>query len=99
MDQLIARLMDAFSVGYMFCVIAGSYMVIRFIDHCNGTRKVPTWQKRCVTCVIGALFFVVFREYTEESFESLLTSFFASLFVYDSAIKWLLKKLNSGYKC
>lgn len=99
MDQLIARLMDVFSVGYMFCVIAGSYMVIRFIDHCNGTRKVPTRQKRCVTCVVGALFFVVFREYTEESFESLLTSFFASLFVYDNAIKWLLKKLNSGYKC
>lgn len=99
MDQLIARLMDVFSVGYMFCVIAGSYMVIRFIDQCNGTRKVPTWQKRCVTCVVGALFFVVFREYAEESFESLLTSFFASLFVYDGAIKWLLKKLNSGYKC
>lgn len=98
METLLAKLLDIFSVGYMFCVIAASYFTIKVVDHLNGPRKVPTWVKRAVTFICGALFFWVFREFTKETFESLITSFFAALFVYDGAIKWILKKLNADYK-
>lgn len=98
METLLAKLLDIFSVGYMFCVIVASYLVIKGIDYLNGDRKVPTWAKRVVTFACGVLFFWVFREFTEETFESLITSFFAALFVYDGAIKYILKKLNADYK-
>ena len=42
METLLAKLLDIFSVGYMFCVITASYFTIKVVDHLNGPRKVPT---------------------------------------------------------
>lgn len=98
MDALIEKIFEVFSLEYMFSVIVASYLVIKLMDSLNGDKSVPTWLKRLVTCVIGTLLFVVFKKYTEVTVQCLTASFFSAIFVYDTAIKAILKKLNIDYK-
>ena len=98
MEPLFTKLLELFSVGYMFSVIVASYLVIKLVDAVNGNKVVPSWAKCLVTCIMGIILFVVFYLFTEETLESLITSFFAAVFVYDKAIKLLIEKFNMGYR-
>lgn len=98
MEPLFTKLLELFSVGYMFSVIVASYLVIKLVDAVNGNKVVPSWAKCLVTCIMGIILFVVFYLFTEETLECLITSFFAAVFVYDKAIKLLIEKFNMGYR-
>lgn len=98
MDTISTRIFEALSLDYMFSVILASYLVIKSIDALNGERSIPSWVKRMVTCVVGAVLFVIYREFTDVDLQCLITSFFSAVFVYDTAIKVLIEKLNAGYK-
>lgn len=98
MELLLDKLINIFSTEYMFSVIIASYFVIKIVDAFNGDDIVPSWAKRIITCVVGSLFFVLFKVFTDETFECLVSSFFAAVFVYDSAIKTIVKKFRIGYK-
>lgn len=98
MDGLFIRLFDIFSLEYMFSVIIATYFLIKLIDILNVEATVPTWQKRLVTFAVGTAAFVIFRKFTDIPTDSLIASYFAALFVYDTAIKFLIKKFNVDYK-
>ena len=98
MDMLFAKLFETFSVEYMFSVIMASYLVIKLIDALNGPKAVPTWMKRTVTFVIGVILFWVFKLYTDTSVQCLIASYFSAVFVYDTAIKFIIKKFDLDYK-
>lgn len=98
MDALFTKLLDMFSLEYMFSVIIGTYMVIKVVDFLNGDKIVPSWAKCLITFLVGAVVLVLFYIYTDETFECLVSSFFASLFTYDKAIKILVNKLDIGYR-
>lgn len=98
METLFARLFEIFSVEYMFTVIMASYLFIKLVDALNGPKAVPTWLKRTITFVIGAVSFFVFKEYTDITVQCLIASYFAAVFVYDTAIKFIIKKFNLDYK-
>ena len=98
METFIIRLLEVFSLEYMASVILASYFIIKVIDWVNGDKVVPTWGKRTVTFVIGAMLFGVFFLYTDTAHEQLIASFFAALFLYDAAIKELLKRFNIEYR-
>lgn len=98
MEILIERIFGIFSLEYMFSVIVASYFVIKLVDALNGERIVPTWLKRLVTCLVGAVLFVVFAEFTDVTIQCLTASFFSAVFVYDMAIKVIIKKFNIDYK-
>lgn len=98
MEGLFSKLFSIFSIEYMFVVILASYLLIKLIDYINGVKDVPTWQKRVVTFVVGVIAFVVFYFMGNTSFECLIASYFAALFVYDTAVKFLLDKLGIEYK-
>lgn len=98
METLFARLFEIFSLEYMFSVIMASYFVIKLVDFLNGEKIVPTWMKRTITFVVGAISFFVFRAYTDVSVQCLIASYFAAVFVYDTAIKCLIKKFDLDYK-
>jgi len=87
-----------FSYEYMLSVIAASYFILKVIDVLNKERELKTWHKQAVTFLVGLILFILFRLYTEIPMETLLVSYFASLFVYDVAIKFILKKLKINYK-
>lgn len=98
MEVLIEKIFDIFSLEYMFSVIVASYLVIKFVDTINGERVVPTWLKRLITCLVGAVFFVVFAKFTDVTIQCLMASFFSAVFVYDTAIKVIIKKFNIDYR-
>lgn len=98
MEVLIEKIFDIFSLEYMFSVIVASYLVIKLVDALNGERVVPTWLKRLITCLVGAVFFVVFAKFTDVTIQCLMASFFSAVFVYDTAIKVIIKKFNIDYR-
>lgn len=98
MENLFTKIFEVFSLEYVFSVIVASYLVLKLIDAINGDKVVPTWLKRTITCVVGTILFGVFLEFAGATVQSLVASFFAAVFVYDVAIKALLKKFNIDYK-
>lgn len=98
MDELFARIFSIFSIEYMFTVIMASYLTIKVVDFFNGSRIVPAWLKRTITFIVGIGAFFVFKTFTDVSVQCLIASFFAALFVYDSAIKFIIKKFKIDYR-
>lgn len=98
MGTLFERLFEVFSLEYMFSVIIASYLFIKLMDTLNKERAVPTWLKRGITFLVGAILFVVFLKFTDVTVQCLIASFFSAIFVYDTAIKVLIKKFNIDYK-
>lgn len=98
METLVEKMFETFSLEYMFSTIICAYLILKLVDNFNGSKVVPTWLKRVITCEIGAVLFVVFARFTDTTTQCLITSFFAAIFVYDTAIKTILKKLNIDYR-
>lgn len=98
MEPIFERILSVFSFEYMLSVIIASYFVIKVIDSFNGDKAVPNRTKKLITFGVGAISFWVFRTFTEIAFETLISSYFAAVFFYDAAIKYLIQKLNVDYK-
>lgn len=98
MEILFEKLFGIFSLEYMFSVIVASYLTIKIVDALNGKKIVPSWLKRLITCIIGAILFVIFAKFTDINVQCLIASFFSAVFVYDIAIKVIIKKLNIDYR-
>lgn len=98
MDLLFEGIFKVFNLEYIFSVIIGTYFLIKLVDYLNGAAKVPTWLKRVITFGNGAVMFLIFRMCTDIPVQTLAASYFAAVFVYDTAIKFLIKKFNIDYK-
>lgn len=98
MEMVFHKLFEIFSPEYMFSVIVASYLVIKLVDLVNGDRAVPTWAKRTITAIVGAALFWVFAKFTDTTVNRLIASYFSAIFVYETAIKFFIKKLGIGYK-
>lgn len=98
MGVFFEKLFDIFSLEYMFSVIIASYLVIKLVDVINGEKVVPTWMKRVITFIVGVILFVVFMKFTDETVQCLMASFFSAVFVYDTAIKVIIRKFNIDYR-
>ena len=98
MEPIFERILSVFSFEYMLSVIIASYFIIKVIDSFNGDKAVPNGIKKLITLGVGAISFWVFPTFTEVTFETLDSSYFAAVFFYDSAIKYLIQKLGVGYK-
>jgi len=98
MEVFFEKLFDIFSLEYMFSVIMASYLVIKLVDVINGEKVVPTWMKRVITFIVGVILFVVFMKFTDETVQCLMASFFSAVFVYDTAIKVIIRKFNIDYR-
>lgn len=98
MEVLFTKLLGIFSLEYMFSVIVASYLTIKLVDALNGNRVAPSWLKRVITCLVGAVLFIVFIKFTDVAMQCLIASFFSAVFVYDTAIKVIIKKFNIGYR-
>lgn len=98
MEHLVDRILQIFSLEYMFSVIIASYFIIKVIDSLNGNKAVPSKVKRLITFGVGAISFWIFHTFTEVTFETLVSSYLAAVFFYDAAIKYLIQKLDVDYK-
>lgn len=98
MESLFTAIFGIFSLEYMFVVIIASYFVLKVIDKLNGDYTIPTWLKRLTTIAVGVAVAYAFWVFGEDNFQKLSASFFAAVFCYDAAIKYLIQKFNIDYK-
>lgn len=98
MEQLFDKLMQAFSVEFIFTIVFASYFMIKLAETLAKGIPVASWVKRLITVVVGIVAFIAFVWVTDTPKATLLSSYFAALFIYDYAIKWLLEKFNVNYK-
>lgn len=98
MEHIFTKFVEAFSIEYIFTVILATYLTIKLIETLYSKMPLPTWVKKVTTIVIGLLSFGVFVWLTDIPMETMLSSYFAALFLYDYAIKWLLEKFNVNYR-
>lgn len=98
MEHIFTKFVEAFSVEFIFTIILASYFAIKVLESLNGSMAINSWVKKLTTVVVGLVAFWVFVAVTDIPKETLLSSYFAALFIYDYAIKWLLKKFNVNYK-
>ena len=50
-SQIINTTIESFDFGFCVAVNILTYLIIKFIDELNGSRKVTTWTKRCVMLI------------------------------------------------
>ena len=51
-SQIINTTIESFDFGFCVAVNILTYLIIKFIDELNGSRKVATWTKRCVMLIV-----------------------------------------------
>ena len=97
MEYLFEKLLQAFSVEFMFTITFTAYFTIKLLEFLT-KGKVASWVKKLSTVIVGGVSFGVFSFITDTPKETLITSYLGALFAYDYAIKWLLGKFNANYK-
>jgi heme/copper-type cytochrome/quinol oxidase subunit 3 len=93
MEEIMTKLGETVSVGYIITVILFSYLLIRlwFNAATSGIKKLLTVG---TGIFVGALYLIT----GIDGLHALIPSFAIAVVLYDYIIKYLLNKLKAGYK-
>jgi hypothetical protein len=93
MEEIITKIGEDVSIGYIITVILFSYIIIRLWFHRvkSGVKKLLTFGVGIVT---GAIYFIT----KIDELHALVPSFAIAVVLYDYIIKYLLNKIKAGYK-
>lgn len=95
--EFVKELLSKFDLAYMFAVNVATYIIIKVIDNLNGEKIVPTYLKRIIAFIVGAIIaFAVTSFGTDKTI--ILYSFILSLVSWDYLFKGIIKKLSIDYK-
>lgn len=95
--EFVKELLSKFDLAYMFAVNVATYIIIKVIDNLNGEKIVPTYLKRIIALIVGAVIaFAVISFGTDKTI--ILYSFILSLVSWDYLFKGIIKKLSIDYK-
>ena len=59
-SQIINTTIESFDFGFCVAVNILTYLIIKFIDELNGSRKVATWTKRYVMLITVIVISIVY---------------------------------------
>ena len=90
MEKIFDLLLGSFNFGYSFSVNILTYLIIKLIDNLNGNKEVPTYMKRIIAVICGAILGLIMI--LTEGFSMIIVySFILSLVSWDSIFKPILK--------
>ena len=96
-SQIINTTIESFDFGFCVAVNILTYLIIKFIDELNGSRKVATWTKRSVMLI--AVIVISIAYYIIGSNPKLIINSAILAPVFWSWIgKPVCDKLNIGYR-
>ena len=96
-SQIINTTIESFDFGFCVTVNILTYLIIKFIDELNGSRKVATWTKRSVMLIIVIVISIAY--YITGSNPKLIINSVILAPVFWSWIgKPICDKLNIGYR-
>ena len=96
-SQIINTTIESFDFGFCIAVNILTYLIIKFIDELNGSRKVATWTKRSVMLIAVIIISIVY--YITGSNPKLIINSAILAPVFWSWIgKPICDKFNIGYR-
>ena len=94
--KFVEELLSHFDIGYIFTVNVTTYLVIMTIDKLNRERIVPTYLKRIIAFIVGAIIaFTVTTFGTDKT--TILYSFILSLVSWDILFKPILNIIGDKF--
>lgn len=94
--EFVKELLSKFDLAYMFAVNVATYIIIKVIDNLNGEKIVPTYLKRIIAFIIGAVIaFAVISFGTDKTI--ILYSFILSLVSWDILFKPILNIIGDKF--
>jgi predicted exporter len=93
MEEIMIKLGEVISVGYIVTVILFSYLIIRL-----WFTRVKSGVKKLLTVGVGIVVGVVYLVAKIDELHALIPSFAIAVVLYDYAIKYLLNRIKVGYK-
>lgn len=97
-EYVVNGVINNFDFTYIFIVNVVTYIIIKLIDHLNGIRIVPTWQKRLilVAAILAICIIYIFIGYDNDI--KLLNSAILAPIAWTWIIKPIFKKMGIDYK-
>lgn len=94
--EFVKELLSKFDLTYMFAVNVATYIIIKVIDNLNGEKIVPTYLKRIIAFIVGAVIaFAVISFGTDKTI--ILYSFILSLVSWDILFKPILNIIGDKF--
>lgn len=94
--EFVKELLSKFDLAYMFAVNVATYIIIKVIDNLNGEKIVPTYLKRIIAFIVGAVIaFAVISFGTDKTI--ILYSFILSLVSWDILFKPILNIIGDKF--
>lgn len=94
--EFVKELLSKFDLAYMFAVNVATYIIIKVIDNLNGEKIVPTYLKRIIAFIVGAVIaFAVISFGADKTI--ILYSFILSLVSWDCMWKPILNIIGDKF--
>lgn len=94
--EFVKELLSKFDLAYMFAVNVATYIIIKVIDNLNGEKIVPTYLKRIIAFIVGAVIaFAVISFGADKTI--ILYSFILSLVSWDILFKPILNIIGDEF--
>ena len=96
-SQIINTTIESFDFGFCVAVNILTYLIIKFIDELNGSRKVTTWTKRSVM-IITVIIISIAYYITGSNPKLIINSAILAPVFWSWIGKPICDKLNIGYR-
>ena len=96
-SQIINITIESFDFGFCVAVNILTYLIIKFIDELNGSRKVSTWAKRGVMLIVVIIISIVYY-FTGSNPKLIINSAILAPVFWSWIGKPICDKLNIGYR-
>ena len=96
-SQIINTTIESFDFGFCIAVNILTYLIIKFIDELNGSRKVATWTKRSVM-IITVIIISIAYYITGSNPKLIINSAILAPVFWSWIGKPICDKLNIGYR-
>ena len=92
MEQIVDVIINLFNIAYMSAVVFSTWFILKHL-----IKKTTSNQKTLVSLITGITFGLLWVVYFKEPLDIMISSFFASVVLYQWVIKNIMKKLNISY--
>ena len=96
MEELFMQLTSSFDLKLMLSITISSYGVLKLLD--TFVKKTSKILKKIITLILSTILCVIYYFYVELSISEIIPTYLISIVFYDNLIKFILNKLNLGYK-
>lgn len=98
LDIVIRQILDNFDFAYMLCCNILCFVMIKAHDEFNGTKKVPTWNKRLYLIVSILLLGIVYYNVGEVKVTVLVNSAILAPVFWSWVAAPVLRRFGVKYK-